>query len=78
MHASKLTSKYQATIPSPIRQALHLSQGDAVIFELKAIDGKQAVIVKKAMPVDLEYADLIAHTLSEWNSPNDDEAYCDL
>ena len=30
---SKLTSKYQTTVPSPVREALSLSKGDSIVFE---------------------------------------------
>jgi antitoxin PrlF len=46
---SKLTSKYQATIPEPVRKALHLGAGDAIAFD---IDDNQ-IRLRKARPVDL-------------------------
>ncbi|MGB5593990.1 MAG: AbrB/MazE/SpoVT family DNA-binding domain-containing protein [Crocosphaera sp.] len=71
---SKLTQKYQATIPRSIRKVLDLHQGDSVIFELE--DGK--VILKKVLPMDWDYLNAVSATLTEWLSPEDEEAYGDL
>ncbi|MGK7958556.1 MAG: AbrB/MazE/SpoVT family DNA-binding domain-containing protein [Crocosphaera sp.] len=71
---SKLTQKYQATIPRRIREVLDLHQGDSVIFELE--DGK--VILKKVPPMDWDYLNAVSVTLTEWLSPEDEEAYNDL
>ena len=43
---SKLTSKYQTTVPAAVREALCLEKGDALVFEV-ADDG--AVTVRKAV-----------------------------
>ena len=75
---SKVTSKYQATIPSQIRKALHLQAGDSLVFEVKSTKDKATVTLKKASSVDIDYVRLLSHTLSEWDSPNDHEAYRDL
>ncbi|MGH8581377.1 MAG: AbrB/MazE/SpoVT family DNA-binding domain-containing protein [Gammaproteobacteria bacterium] len=32
---SKLTRKYQATIPGPVREKLHLHAGDVIVFEIE-------------------------------------------
>ena len=72
MRASKLTSKYQATIPKEIRDILHLNRGDGVGFEIE--DGQ--VVLKKVSPLDMEWHKAIESTLlPEWGSKNDDEAY---
>ncbi len=72
MKASKLTSKYQATIPKEIRELLHLNQGDGVGFEIE--DGQ--VVLKKISPLDMEWHKAIELTLApEWSSKNDDEDY---
>lgn len=72
---SKLTVKYQATIPREIRERLGLTSGDHVLFET---DDHQHVIVRKAVPADLEYLRSVERTLSEWESDEDEEAYGDL
>ncbi len=71
---SKLTRKYQATVPQPIRNILQLNAGDMIIFD---VDGDE-VKLRKAMPVDLEFAVALDSTLNEWMSQNDEEAYHDL
>jgi len=72
---SKLTSKYQTTIPAPVREALGLSPGDRLVFEI-IVGGP--IIMRKWEPVDLEWAHAVESTLSEWASEEDDEAYHDL
>ena len=71
MHTSKLTKKYQATIPVGVRRVLDLHQGDRVRFEIE----DNRVTLHKARPIDLEYARALEQTLSEWNSEADEEAY---
>ena len=71
---SKLTKKYQATIPEAVRKKLNLNAGDAIAFE---IDNNE-IRVRKAKPIDLEFANALLPTLSEWESQNDEEAYHDL
>jgi len=75
MAASKLTSKFQATIPQDIRSILDLKAGDQIVFQI--IDDGQ-VLIKKATPMDLIYLRSIESTLTEWNSQNDEEDYRDL
>ena len=72
---SKLTTKSQATIPEKIRKILGLHPGDSVAFE---VNEKQNVVIRKATPIDLEFAKALAGTLSEWSSRYDEEAYHDL
>ena len=71
---SKLTSKYQTTIPQEVRELLLLKKGDEVVFEIE--DGQ--VVIRKATPLDLEYLSSVESTLSEWNSENDEDAYKNL
>lgn len=70
--SSRLTSKFQATIPLRIREHLHLKQKDEIVYELLS-DG--TVVVRKITPLDLEYLKSMESTLSEWNSENDERAY---
>ena len=69
---SKLTSKYQTTVPAPVREVLCLEKGDALVFDI-ADDG--AVTVRKAVALDQAFADALQSLLSEWDSGEDDEAY---
>jgi antitoxin PrlF len=71
---SKVTSKFQTTIPQTIRDAMGISHGDAVVFEME--NGR--VFIKRLQPLDLEYLNAVSGTLSEWASPEDEEAYRDL
>jgi AbrB family looped-hinge helix DNA binding protein len=72
--ASRLTEKYQATIPLAVRKHLRLGRGDTVVFEIE----RDRVFVRRALPIDLAYATAVSDTLAEWDSPNDDDAYRDL
>ncbi len=71
---SKLTKKYQATIPEPVRRLLHLESGDEIAFDIEDDD----VRLRKARSVDLVFAQSIEGTLSEWTTEADEEAYRDL
>jgi len=75
INTCKLTTKSQATIPGKIRKLLGLRPGDSVAFE---IEEKKRVVIRKATPIDFEFAKAIEGTLSEWSSKNDEEAYCGL
>jgi AbrB family looped-hinge helix DNA binding protein len=74
LEISKLTSKYQATIPGGVRKLLKLGKGDTVIFRREG--GR--VVLDKARPQDAAWASLAQSSLTEWNSPDDDEAFADL
>jgi len=71
---SKLTQKYQTTIPSPVRKLLHLQAGDAVAFDIE----DNVVHLRKARPIDMTFAKSLEGTLSEWDSSADEEAYREL
>jgi len=71
---SKLTKKYQATVPEVVRKKLNLKAGDFIAFE---IDNDE-IKMSKAKPIDLEFTSTLAPTLSEWESKHDEEAYHDL
>jgi len=68
---SKITSKYQTTIPADVRAALGIGKGDAVKFEIQ----KGRVTLSKATPVDIAFSKSLEGTLSEWQSESDEEAY---
>ena len=71
---SKLTRKYQATIPEPVRKVLRLQAGDSITFE---IDDDQ-IRLRKARPIDFEFARALEATLGEWSGEADEVAYRDL
>ena len=75
MEMTKLTSKYQATVPADVRAALGLKAGDAIEWDI--VDG--VARVRKARPVDGLYLKGIeANLADEWLSPEDMEAFRDL
>lgn len=74
MPASTMTSKYQATIPKPVREALDLGAGDRIEF---VID-EQGVRLLKAAPRNLELSALEESLSPEWNSDEDEAAFADL
>lgn len=75
METSKLTSKYQATIPQQVRQFLGLGKGDVVRFEIK----DDQVILRKLdrtyrySAEDLAFMKLQEEALTEWQSDQDDD-----
>jgi len=71
---SKLTKKYQATVPEVVRKKLKLKAGDAIAFEID----NEIIKLRKARPIDIEFSSALVPTLSEWESQNDEDAYNDL
>ena len=71
---SKLTKKYQATVPEAVRKKLNLTAGDTIAFDI----GNDSIKLRKARPIDVEFSSALIPTLSEWESQNDEEAYNDL
>ena len=71
---SKLTTKFQTTIPTSVRKVLQLKACDMVGFE---IDGDE-VKLRRATPLDLAFMQALEGTLSEWSSKADDRAFKDL
>lgn len=74
MPSSTMTSKYQATIPREVREALNVGAGDRIEFVVEP-DG---VRVRKAQRPDPELSALEATLAPEWNSEADDAAFRDL
>ncbi len=71
---SRLTTKYQATIPRPVREELGVAAGDTVAFVIE--NGR--VWLRRAEPLDREFARAVSTTLTEWLSEADEEAYREL
>jgi bifunctional DNA-binding transcriptional regulator/antitoxin component of YhaV-PrlF toxin-antitoxin module len=71
---SRLTTKYQATVPRLVRERLGVGAGDSIAFVVEA----DRVSVRRAEPLDREYARALSGTMSEWLSPADEQAYRDL
>jgi len=71
---STLSSKGQVTIPKSLRDQLDLSAGDKLEFELD----DETLKISKVEPFDEAFHRATEGTLSEWMSPEDEEAYSDL
>jgi AbrB family looped-hinge helix DNA binding protein len=71
---SKLTAKSQTTVPKEVREALGAKPGDTLVFRIV----KGRVTLARAEPIDRAYLKAVESTLSEWDSPEDAEAYDDL
>ena len=75
MELARVTAKGQATIPKRIREAAHIREGYMLAFDL---DSNNRITIKRIDTiVDVELSAL-QETLSEWNSPQDEEAWRDL
>lgn len=68
---SRLTKKYQATIPKNVRRALDLEQGDLVFFTVE----DQRVTLARVPDLATEFAAALGDSLEEWLSSEDEEAY---
>ncbi len=71
---AKVTSKGQTTIPKKIRQALGISRGDVLRFELHG-DG---ATLSKVADGEEAYLKSLEGSMGEWVSEADEEAYGDL
>ena len=74
LQTSRLTTKYQATVPTSVRKVLQLKAGDLVGFE---IEGNE-VRLRRATPLDVAFTQALEGTLAEWSSEQDDQAFKDL
>lgn len=74
-YSTRLTSKFQATVPKEIRKHLHLESGDEILYELLS---DNTVIVRKISPLDLDYLTALNSTMNEWKSDEDEQAYKNL
>jgi antitoxin PrlF len=70
--ASKLTQKFQASIPKEVRELLKLKQGDQIVYE---ISSDNTVTIRKAPPMDVEFLNALESTLTEWECAEDEEGY---
>gem|GEM_PF-822191 len=70
MQTSKVTSKYQASIPAEIRRKPGIQGGDTLASRWSTMRRR----LRRATPLDIQYAQVLAGTLNEWSSNNDAEA----
>lgn len=73
-YRSRLSSKGQVTIPSEVREKLHLEPGDTVLYDVE----DEHATLRRAEPFDAAYHAAVSETLDEWTSPEDEEAFRDL
>lgn len=71
MELAKITSRGQTTIPKCIREAANLREGDVIAFE---IEGSH-LVVHKVTPRRDDYLQGLSEVMSEWASPEDEEAW---
>lgn len=71
--SSRVTKRYQATIPQVARKVLGITLGDFVAFEIQS-----GVVLKKVPPLDWDYLNAVAGNMGEWTSAADEKAYRDL
>ena len=69
MITSKLTTKAQTTIPQPVRAALGLRAGDALVYE---IDDRRVILTKASQGGK---ADDPFRSFHEWSTEADAQAY---
>lgn len=74
MELAKITSRGQTTIPKKIREAANLLEGDMIAFQVEA----DHVVVRKVISAEDDYLKGLSQVLSEWVSPEDEEAWRDL
>ena len=74
MELAKITARGQTTIPKGIREAANLAGGDVIAFE---IEGDHLRVYKVISGRD-DWLDGVSKGLSEWNSPEDEEAWREL
>ena len=74
MEVARITARGQTTIPKRIREGAGLHEGDVIAFE---IEGDHVVVRKVAKGRD-DYLHGLSATLSEWASPEDEDAWRDL
>lgn len=74
MQLAKITARGQTTIPKSIRQAANLDAGDVIAFEIEG----DHLVVRKVTPGQDNYLKGLSDILSEWVSPEDEEAWHDL
>ena len=74
MELVKITARGQTTIPKSIREAASLRQGDVIAFEIE----DDHLAGRKVTPGRDDYLRGLSEVLSEWVSPEDEEAWRDL
>lgn len=71
MKLARITARGQTTIPKSIREEGGLHEGDVLAFEIEG----DHLTVRKVAPGRDDYLQGLSGTLSEWDSPEDEEAW---
>jgi antitoxin PrlF len=74
MNLARVTSKGRTMIPKSIRDRCGIDDGDLLSFEVE--DG--LIVVRKLDAAERDYLMSLDAGLSEWLSPEDEEAWKDL
>ena len=74
MELARVTARGQTTIPKRIREAANLRVGDVLAFEIEG----DHLVVHKVTPERNDYLQGLSEVMSEWRSPEDEEAWRDL
>ena len=74
MEVARISARGQTTIPKRIRESAGLREGDVVAFEIE----DDHVIVRKVASHRNDYLRGLSATMSEWTSPEDEDAWRDL
>jgi len=74
MLVSKISSKGQITVPRQVREAIGVDYGDTIGYEIQ----DEFVVLRRVEPLDAAFHSAVSRTLTEWTTPEDDEAFRDL
>ena len=74
MLVSKISKKGQVTIPKIVRESLRASPGDLIEYEVQ----DNVIMLRRVEPFDRAFHAALSDTLTEWASPEDEEAFRDL
>lgn len=74
MAFAKITSRGKITIPKRIREAADLDEGDVIAFEVEG----DHLVARKVTPGRDDLVVGRSKVLSEWASPEDEEAWRSL
>ena len=71
MELAKITARGQTTIPKSIRTAAGLREGDVIAFEIEG----DHLVVRKVVAGQDDYLRGLSRAMSEWASPEDEDAW---
>ncbi len=71
---SRLTGKYQATVPASVRRTLGVGAGDRLAW---VVEG-DTVVLRRATPKADGFTAALSATLGEWATAEDEAAWRDL